>query len=103
MSKSDSKIWAFLAVLLTVIGFILALLLKKDDRYVMYYGKQGLVLFIGFIIAWGVGIVPIIGDLVSKILQVVVIILWIIAMVFSLSGKLKPTPLIGELGEKIRV
>ena len=42
--SNERKLLAFLAVFLTLIGFILALLLKRDDKYVMHYAKQGLVL-----------------------------------------------------------
>src|SRR3989338_8941210 len=101
--ESDSKLWAFLAVLLGVVGFILALLLKKDDKYVMHYAKQGLVLFIGWVIAWGVGIVPFVGKFASVILFLILIVLWIITLVNSLSNEIKQTPLIGEFSDKIKL
>ena len=48
--EDDGKLFAFLAVLLSILGFIIALLAKKDNKYVMFYAKQSLVLFIAFII-----------------------------------------------------
>lgn len=101
--QNDDKIWAFLGVLLTIVGFVLVLLLKKDSKYAMYYAKQGLVLFIAAVIASVAGWVPIIGKLASGLLWLIVVILWIIGLVYSLSGTEKNVPLIGEFAEKIKV
>ena len=39
MKKEDEKkLYAFLGVFLTVIGFIIVLATKKDDKYAMHYG-----------------------------------------------------------------
>jgi len=38
----DSKLFAFLAVFLAVIGFIIALAVKKNDKYVMIMRSRGL-------------------------------------------------------------
>ena len=52
MAKSDgnSKIFAFLAIFLGIIGFLIVLIAKKDDAYAMFYAKQSLILFIFSII-----------------------------------------------------
>ena len=47
---SDSKLFAFLGVLLTVIGYIIVMVARKEDKYAMYYAKQGLILFIAWVI-----------------------------------------------------
>ena len=44
--QRDSKLFAFLAVLLSVVGFIIALIAKKDNKYVIFYAKQSLILFV---------------------------------------------------------
>lgn len=96
----ESQIWAFLAVFLSIIGFILALILKKKDKYVMFYAKQSLILTVSWFIAGLIAIIPIIGWIASPILMLVIFILWIIAIVNSLSGNEKNTPLIGKFAEK---
>ena len=99
--KQDNKIlFAFIATFFTIIGFIIALILKKQDKYVMFYAKQGLVLFIGQIIIMALS--PILLFL-NPILWIFWFILWIIAWVNSLSGKQKKTFLISELAEKIKL
>src|SRR3989344_1354641 len=96
LKKDDSKLFAFLAVLLSVIGFIIALLVKREDKYVMFYAKQSLIIFFSWIVAAGIEIVPIVGKFVSGVLWVIFIIVWVVALVNSLSGKEKKSILIGH-------
>jgi uncharacterized membrane protein len=103
-SKEDeSKLFAFMATLLSIIGFIIALAAKKDDKYVMYYAKQSLFVFLAYLIASAIGIFPFIGDFVSTVLLIGVFILWVFSWIYALSGKMKPTPIIGEYAERVRL
>ncbi|MBW3004128.1 DUF4870 domain-containing protein [Candidatus Woesearchaeota archaeon] len=99
----DSKIWAFLGVFLTIIGFIIVMLAKKDDKYAMYYAKQGLMLFIvGVVIAivgWILLFIPIIGLVIQWLLNIVMLVLWILGWVYALQGEMKPVPVIGKYAE----
>ena len=80
------------------------MVLKKEDKYVMFYAKQGLVIFIGWLIVWAVGIIPIIGKFVlGPILLILLLILWVITWINALSGEQKKTFIIGDLAEKIKV
>ena len=104
--KGDSKIFAFLATFFTIVGFIIALLMKKDDKYVMYYAKQGLVVFIASIIAYMANFVllfiPILGWLAIVVIQITLFVLWLMSWINALSGKMKPIPLIGKYAEKFK-
>ncbi len=102
-NSDDSKLFAFLAAFLTIIGFVIALLTKRDNKYVMFYAKQGLVLFIIQIIAWAVEMLPLIGKIASIVMWVLFLICWIIAWLNALSGEMKNTFLIGDFAEKIKV
>jgi uncharacterized membrane protein len=95
----DSKTFAFLATFLSIIGFLIVLLTKKDDKYVMFYARQSLVVFIAWVIAGILGWIPILG----WILSVVVFVLWIFSWIYALSGKEKNTPLIGSIANKINL
>ncbi|MFA6461266.1 MAG: DUF4870 domain-containing protein [Candidatus Woesearchaeota archaeon] len=105
--SQEDKGFAFLGIFLTVIGFLLVLLLKKQDKYAMYYAKQGLVLFIGFVLvniaSWFVSWIPIIGNIITAVLWAGMIILWILGLVYSLSGEEKEIPIIGEFADKIKI
>lgn len=98
--KEDDKIlFAWIATFFTIIGFIIALLTKKDDEYVMFYAKQGLVIFLISIIASILSWIPIIG----WVLWVFALILWAMSWINALSGELKNTWIIGDLAEKIKL
>jgi uncharacterized membrane protein len=102
---SDSKLFAFLGVFLTIVGYIVVMVTRKDDKYAMYYAKQGLVLFIAWVIVavagWIIGWIPVAGHLMGWVLNAFILALWIIGIVFSLSGDEKEIPLIGEFARKI--
>ena len=101
----EGKVFAFLGVFLTIIGFIIVLLAKKDNKYALYYAKQGLVLFIAWVIIAILGsIIPIIGwFIILPIGYLLMFILWIIGIVYSLSGEEKPIPLIGQFADKFNI
>jgi uncharacterized membrane protein len=101
--ENSRKLFAFLAVFLSIVGFVIAIIAKKEDKYVMYYAKQSLVLFIAWVIASLIALVPIIGWFGAPVLYVIVLILWIFALVHSLSGEMKPTPVIGHYGNAFRI
>ncbi|MBU2561383.1 MAG: DUF4870 domain-containing protein [Nanoarchaeota archaeon] len=99
----EGKIFAFLGVFLTIIGFIIVLLAKKDNKYAMYYAKQGLVLFIAYVILWIIGIIPILGWIIAILGSILLLILWIIGWVYALSGEEKPIPIIGQFADKFNI
>ena len=102
-TNSDSKLFAFLAVFLTVIGFLVALLVKRDDEYIMFYAKQGLVLFIVGLIAKIAFWLPFIGDVVGVAVAILFVIVWIAAWINALSGEKRNTFLVGDFARKIRL
>ncbi len=104
---SDSKLFALLGIVLNIVGFILAMFLKKDNKYVMFYAKQGLILFITAviinIIGWIFGVIPIFGRIIYGTLWILILILWLIGLIYSLSGEERDIPLIGVFAKKIIV
>ena len=101
--QDDSKLFAFLAVFLTIIGFLIALLAKRKDKYVMFYAKQSLIIILAWIIAGGIMIIPIVGWITGPLLYALTFILWIITWINSLSGKQKDTWIIGDFAKKINL
>jgi len=104
--EDDARIFAFLAVFLSIIGFIIALLGKKNDLYVMYYAKQSLILFMLIVIikvfSFVILLFPIIGQIMYYASWTLVTMLWIIGSLYALSGEKKPIPLIGNYAESLR-
>ncbi len=111
----DGKIWAFLAMFLGIIGFIVVLLAKKDNKYAMFYAKQSLVLFIvGFgggivlsVLGMILGAIPILGFLITGLIAaafwIFMLVMWVMGWISALSGQEKYLPLIGEYAKKINL
>ncbi|MCL5018704.1 MAG: hypothetical protein M1416_02995 [Candidatus Pacearchaeota archaeon] len=106
--KNDEKIlFAWLATFLSLVGFIIALIVKRKDKYVMHYTKLSIVIFI---ISAVVGItkpiidlIPVMGGIINVALGVLTFILWALSWIYALSGKEKEIPIISEWAEKIRL
>ncbi len=99
--QENSNIYAFIASFFTIIGFIIAMILWREDKKVMFYAKEGLVIFIGFIVAIILEVLPLIGEILYKICIIGLVILWIITWVYALMGEQKKTWIIGDLAEKL--
>jgi len=99
--NEDSKLFAFLATFLSIVGFVIALLVKKDDEYVMHYAKQSLMVFVIFIIGTAIGIVPLLGEVLQPIISLIGLVLWIVSWVYALSGNMKIVPIVGKYAKKI--
>lgn len=101
--KSDSKLYAFLATFLSIIGFVIAIVAKKNDKYVMYYAKQGLVIFILSLILSAISWSFVYSGFfwtIRSLLNLVILVLWILSWVYALSGKEKEVPVIGSIAKK---
>ena len=71
----------------------------KNDPFVKFHIKQGLVLLILDVIASIVAWIPFIG----WILWLLIFILWIIGIVNAAGGKQTPLPVIGQYADKIKI
>jgi uncharacterized membrane protein len=98
IDNDDRKLYAFISSFFTIVGFIIALILWRKDKYIMHYAKHGLVLFIAQAVIIVLG--PFLYFL-SSVLWVLWVILWIVSWMNSFSGKMKKTFLIGDLADKI--
>ncbi len=95
----DKKLRGFVASFFLIIGFLIAIILWKNDKYAMAYAKRGLVLFIGFLIASALGIIPVIG----WIFWVIIAVFWVITWIYALQGKEEGIWIVGDLAEKINL
>ncbi len=98
ISKDNEKLYAFLSCFFTIVGFVVAFILWKDNKYIMYYAKHGLVLFVGQII---IAVISPFFLFFVYVLWILWIILWIITWMNSFSGKIKKTFLVSDLADKI--
>jgi uncharacterized membrane protein len=107
-----SKYFAFFAYLLSLIGAIIVLLVRRHDRFAVYHAKQSLgilliavgVLLGWIVVGWVVSWIPYIGFIVAIALFALVIaayiilaVCWLIGMGYALHEKMQPVPLVGGL------
>lgn len=95
----EGKVFAVLAYL--SILCIVPLILKKDNRFALFHGKQGLVLFIFEVAVFVIGVLPIIGPVIFQVSIFIfgVISIWCIIQV--LRGEYLRIPIISNIAEKI--
>ena len=92
-----------MAIVAYIIFFVPLLTDAKDDPFVKYHVKQGLVLFIGYLIAWAVGMIPFIGwFFLLPLLNLFLFILLIIGIIHAAQGEQKPLPVIGQFADNFK-
>jgi uncharacterized membrane protein len=92
-----------MAVVAYIIFFIPLLTEAKNDKFVKYHVKQGLVLFISGVAIWLIAnVIPVLGLLVAPILDIVLIVLLIMGIINAVNGVEKPLPLIGRFADNFK-
>jgi len=89
-----------MAVLAYIIFFIPLLTDAKKDPFVKYHVKQGLVLFIGWVVIAMLGwFLPWGFWWLERLLDLGLFILMIMGIIAASKGEQKPLPVIGKIGE----
>ena len=94
---ADNKALAALSYLWILV--FIPLFLKKDSKFAHEHAKQGLIMFIAFILGWLVFWIPVIGWL----LWIALAICDIYALVCALQGKFWAVPVLGALRNKFNL
>ncbi|MFH1753346.1 MAG: hypothetical protein ABH875_04105 [Candidatus Omnitrophota bacterium] len=97
----DGKIYAVIAYL--GILCLVTLLLKKDNKFANFHGKQGLILFICEMGALIINIIPILGQLIWALSVLILGILSLVGIVQALTGNYWKMPVIGDIAEKVSI
>ncbi len=89
-----------------IIGYIsilclVPLLLKKENKFALFHGKQGLVLFIFEVAAGILKAIPALGDLIFTIVFVVCGVLSLVGIVQVLMNQYWEMPVIGDIAKKV--
>lgn len=96
----EGKIYAVIAYL-GILCF-LALLLKKDNRFALHHGKQGLVIFIGEVISGILPLAPLLGWFLGTIVLLTLAIYSIIGMIQAIVGNYWRAPIVADIADKIK-
>ncbi|MFA5095056.1 MAG: DUF4870 domain-containing protein [Candidatus Paceibacterota bacterium] len=92
-----------MAILAYIIFFIPLLTDAKKDPFVKYHIKQGLVIFIGWVLVaiiswflpWGLW-------MIERLLNLALFVLMVIGIIAASKGEQKPLPIIGKFGEQFK-
>ena len=78
-----------------IIGFLIAYLTSKENKYVLYHAQQGLLLaIIGILVP-----IPVIGWIIG----ICVLVLFVIGLLNGFKGEIKPLPVIGQFAFKFNL
>ncbi|HSR88999.1 MAG TPA: hypothetical protein VLK22_01175 [Candidatus Udaeobacter sp.] len=92
-----------MAVVAYLLFFIPLLTDAKNDPFVKFHVKQGLVFFISCLAAAIIIRLPIIGWLLMFPINIFLFVIWLIGILNALSGKQKLLPVIGKYGEQFEL
>jgi len=94
---AEGKTTAIIAYI-TIIGLIIAFILNNDKKntFAAYHIRQCLGLALTGLAIYVIGVIPILGWIVSIFGSIFMIVLWVIGLLGALNGKEKPVPLLGE-------
>ncbi|MFP3143755.1 MAG: hypothetical protein RXQ93_01880 [Caldisphaera sp.] len=86
--SDDEKFWAFKAWLIPLIGGILALILKPNYKFAKYWSYLSISFFVIIVVAdvisFGLQFIPILGTIISILIDLGLLIVWILGILKSL-------------------
>lgn len=89
------------------IFLLIPLLAQKNNEYSKFHVKQGIVLLICSIVLSVAGFlllfIPVLGIIIFWGIRLFLLILFIMGLLNSLTGKTEPLPVIGQYAEKIKI
>jgi len=100
-SSFDPKTIAIIAYL-TIIGLVVAFVLNNDkkDEFAAFHIKQSLGLIIISLGLFIIGMIPILGWILSFLGSIFLLYLWIMGLVNAINHNAKPVPILGHQFEK---
>lgn len=92
-----------MAVVAYILFFIPLLTDAKNDPFVKFHVKQGLVLFIGWVIVWVIGwfISYLLWPIIS-LLDLALFVLMIVGIINAVNGKTEPLPVVGKFADSFK-
>ena len=92
---------ALFSYVVGVLTGLLFFLMEKENRFVRFHAMQSICFSIGFfVLSLVVGAVPVMGGLLTGLLNVIGIVVWIILMVKAGQGQWFRLPIVGDVAAK---
>ena len=101
IDHQNENVFGAICYLLGFITGIIFLLVEEKNRFVRFHAMQSTILFGGlFVLSAVVGIIPLLGWLVSSLLSILGLILWVVCMFKAFQGERYHVPYVGDLAEQ---
>ncbi len=97
----EGKIFAVIAYL--GILCLIPLIFKKENKFALFHGKQGLVLFIGEVAISIISIIPFVGWLVMFFGVLLFGVMSLVGIVQALMGNYWRIPVVADLSDKFNI
>ncbi len=100
-TNTEGKNTAIIAYI-TIIGLIIAFVMNNDKKntFASYHIRQSLGLALTAVALSVIGIIPILGWLISFFGFFFVLVLWIVGLINAINSKEKPLPVLGKKFEE---
>ena len=92
---ANNKVMAVLAYFGILV--LIPIFAAKESKFARFHANQGLVLWLATIILNAIGIIPIIGTIISLIGSIAAFVLFILGIINAATGKAKELPIIGKI------
>jgi uncharacterized membrane protein len=114
--RRSSQVLAFLAYALWIFGWLIVMLVARNDRFASYHAKQSLGLSLAVILAplvwlvlgWLIAWIPTVGVVVSAAmfslvigLYIVAAVAWVSGMIHAARAQLRPLPFFGDWVQRL--
>ena len=96
-TQQPNKLVAVISYI-TIIGLLIAIVLNQNEKndFASFHIKQSLGLTLTSLVVYFIGVIPVIGWIISLIGSIFILILWVIGLINAISGNQKPVPVLGD-------
>ncbi len=97
--RSESRLWSVVAYLGPLA--IWAAFKSREDEFIRFHAKQGIVLFLLEVLVWVLASIPIVGTFLWVLGRLVFGLASLFGMIFALNGEKQGLPIIDRLSQRL--
>lgn len=82
---------------LTLVGLVVAIVMNKEKKneFAQFHIRQSLGITVVGIVLGLLGLLPVVGSILSMVTGIIILIMWIMGLLSAFSGQKKPIMLVG--------
>lgn len=97
----EGKIYAVIGYL--AILCLAPLLFKKENKFALFHGKQGLVLFLGEVAVLIISVIPLLGWFIGYLGFLIFGVLSLVGIIQALMGNYWKMPVVSDIADKFNI